>query len=82
MRKIMLAAVVAMSMLCSCTDEDGTRRALEKQGFTDIRTEGYAFYACSDNDNYATKFTAKNPNGQTVSGVVCCGVLKSCTVRW
>lgn len=80
--KIILVIGLALSSLTGCTDEDGTRRALQQQGFYDIKTEGYAFFSCSNADSFATKFTAKNPAGQTVSGVVCCGWLKSCTVRW
>lgn len=77
-----LIAFFLMFAMCSCTDEDTTREVLQKQGFTDIKTEGYALMSCSDDDTFKTKFTAKNPNGVYVSGVVCCGIMKSCTVRW
>lgn len=83
MNKTLFVTLVSVVLFAiGCTDEDGTRHALEQQGFYDIRTEGYAWFGCSDSDNFATRFTAKNPNGQPVSGVVCCGMLKSCTVRW
>lgn len=31
---------------------------------------------------FQTGFVAKNPAGKRVEGVVCCGVLKACTVRF
>lgn len=66
-----------------CTDEAEARRVLDDQGFTDVQTTGYAWGACSDDDTSHTGFTAKNPKGKPVAGVVCCGlVAKACTVRW
>jgi hypothetical protein len=67
-------------LLCSCTDEDGSRKALSAAGFSQITFEGYSFTGCGQDDTYKTEFTAKNPNGVTVSGVVCCGILKGCTI--
>ncbi len=75
--------IVAISLVLSCTDELASRRALENQGFTEIRWTGYEFMACSEDDTYHTGFSAKNSQGKMVSGVVCCGlVMKACTVRW
>jgi hypothetical protein len=64
----------------SCSDASEARRVLSASGFTDIDAGGYAWFECGD--TFATKFTAKNHLGQTVSGAVCCGWLKSCTVRF
>jgi hypothetical protein len=80
MKNILL--IILGLTLCSCTDEDATIRTLSNSGYTQITTEGYAFFGCGEDDTYATAFTAKNPHGDTVSGVVCCGLLKSCTVRF
>jgi hypothetical protein len=33
-------------------------------------------------DNFATGFTAKNPQGRQVFGTVCCGIMKACTIRF
>jgi hypothetical protein len=74
--------VLGLLFLAACTDEPASRKALESQGFTDIRFTGYEAFACSEDDGFHTGFTAKNPQGRQVSGVVCCGLLKSCTVRW
>jgi len=68
--------------LTSCTDEGRTRSTLHSIGFTDVQTQGYDMWACSEDDSYSTQFTATNPQGQRVSGAVCCGLLKNCTVRF
>lgn len=69
-------------LLAGCTAEDDSRRALESSGYSDIEVGGYAWLSCGKDDSFSTRFTAKNPAGQTVSGAVCCGWLKSCTVRF
>lgn len=83
MKRIMMLSLAAM--VASCTDEDAARDTLMKQGFSDVTTQGYDWTACGKDDATATKFTATNPKGQRVSGVVCCGLgplSKGCTVRW
>lgn len=70
-------------LLTSCTNKDDAIDALDKSGYTNITTEGYGWFACSKDDFYSTKFTATNPNGKEVSGVVCNGILfKSSTIRF
>lgn len=69
-------------MMFACTNAPATVDTLEKAGFTDVHAGGYSAFACSDDDTYATNFTATNPQGQKVSGTVCCGVFKNCTIRW
>lgn len=82
MKRLAFLFFVLFTLCSACTDEDAARSALTKQGFTDINVGGYAFMSCSDDDTFKTKFSAKNPNGVRVDGVVCCGIMKSCTVRW
>ncbi len=74
--------VLAFLIGAGCTDSAGTRRALHNNGFTAVQVGGYAFFGCGKDDSFATHFTAVNPTGQTVSGVVCCGWWKNCTVRF
>lgn len=78
--KKLLVGLALLSM--SCTDEEGSHRALKNSGFTDIEFTGYSPFACSKDDNFSTGFRAKNPRGQMVSGTVCCGILKDCTIRF
>ena len=47
-----------------------------------VKFTGYDAFSCSQDDTFHTGFVAKNPKGDTVKGTVCCGVLKSCTVRF
>ena len=79
---LFIAAVVIAPLLVACTNEPRAREVLDEQGFTDVTITGYVWAACSDDDATHTGFTATNPKGKKVSGVVCCGWLKSCTVRW
>lgn len=85
MRPVTMAAVLGLSALfAGCfTGDDEARRAAEAAGMSDVRLDGTAWFACnSDQDKTGLRFTATNPRGQRVSGVVCCGILKGCTVRW
>ncbi|GAC1393284.1 MAG: hypothetical protein NVS3B10_00590 [Polyangiales bacterium] len=77
-----ILTTLAISFAVSCTDETASRRALEDSGYTEVRFTGYVAFSCGRDDNFSTGFVAKNPAGRTVSGVVCCGLFKSCTVRF
>lgn len=65
----------------ACNNDAEAHRALDNSGFSDINLRGYAFWGCGESE-VGTKFQAKNPKGNYVEGVVCCGVVKSCTVRF
>ncbi len=69
-------------LLCACSSPDESRRTLDNAGYTDIETTGWEPFACGEKDTFSTGFRATNPSGQRVSGVVCCGVIKRCTVRF
>lgn len=79
--KAKLLAALAVCLM-ACTDEGNTIRTLEAHGFTAIKTTGYEPFACGDSDTFSTGFSAKNHAGVYVQGVVCCGMWKSCTVRF
>lgn len=56
---------------------------LTSSGFTEIELRGLANpFACGQDDLYRMNFKAKNAMGSVVEGVVCCGLAKSCTVRF
>lgn len=74
--------VAAATTLTGCTDAPKATRTLEQAGYTDIETRGYSFFGCGEDDTFRTKFTAKNPAGQKVDGVVCSGWLKGGTIRF
>ena len=57
------------------------RRALDSSGFSEIELEGWVPFSCAEHEA-VQGFKAKSPKGTAVRGVVCCGVFKSCTVRF
>ena len=81
MKKLLM--ILATLALASCTNYDDGKRALDAEGFTEVQFTGYGWLACSEDDFYHTKFTAKNASGKRVSGVVCSGLLfKNATIRY
>lgn len=69
--------------LSSCrVSEEESKRVLVNSGYTQIELKGVALFSCSDDDGFSRKFTAINPRGERVDGTICCGLLKSCTVRF
>lgn len=80
MKNILIAAILCFA-LHACTDDNRAKRILEEQGYTNVAITGYSLFACSEDDIYATGFTATSPNGHAVKGTVCCGALKNCTIR-
>ena len=79
MRQIIFATL----LLASCaTYESEVIEVTSKQGLRNVSVGGFAHMSCSKDDKTGRKFTATNSGGQQVSGVVCCGVWKGCTIRW
>lgn len=59
------------------------KAAVEAQGFSDVRVGEWEAFSCGQGDTLSRRFTAKNPAGNRVSGIVCCGMFfKGCTIRW
>ncbi len=79
-------ALVAASVGLAGCNEDNAHNAVRSMGFTDIKTEhslATGFVKCGEREGFFSyDFTAKNPNGQAVSGYVCQGPLKGSTVRF
>jgi len=72
----------AVALLSGCAaDPEHARRALEAQGLRDIQLGRYPWFQCGDSDSFNMAFTARSADGKPVEGAVCCGWLKSCTVR-
>jgi len=84
MKKHIILALLLTSFLASgCSSQSDANRALKGAGYTNIKTDGYDFFACGGDDFFHTKFTANNPVGNKVSGTVCSGLLfKSATIRF
>lgn len=81
-----LVGIVTMMWLSAVggctTDEVETRDTLENSGFSQIEVGDFTFFGCGHGDKYGREFRAVNPVGKHVNGIVCCGYMKSCTVRF
>ena len=81
-----VAMVVILGGLAICnssTDiDDRALGVLDAAGFSQVELEGIAWLSCGEHDTFSRKFSATNPRGRRVSGVVCCGYSKMCTVRF
>lgn len=84
MKKIIavLVAIFMMFTLTACDNPQEARRTLVNAGFKDIQAGGYDLFACGKDDFFSTRFTATNPSGVKVNGVVCSGFFKGSTIRF
>ena len=78
-----LLAIGLLLALAACSDPRGTIEAAEAMGLKEVQPQGYAFFGCSEDDFYHTKFTAKSASGKQVTGVASAGLFfKGTTVRF
>lgn len=63
-------------------DMSSATKTLRQNGYTNVQTHGYGFFECSQNDKFATKFSATSPSGYYVTGTVCSGFFKGSTIRF
>lgn len=84
MKKVSKLSLLLVGILTpGCTDATTATKALQAQGFTEVHIIGWGGpWECSDSDQFSTRFSAKNPQGQQVEGTVCSGWFKGATVRW
>ncbi len=81
--KTILALLIVLGIAgTGCTDDERSKQTLEDYGFTRIEITGYEPWKCGDDYTYSTGFTADNPQNRRVRGVVCCGMVKGCTVKF
>ena len=82
MKKLILIIAVGL-LFGGCTNEDGAKTFLEKQGYTNVEMTGHCWFGCSDDDSVSTGFKATNMNGVTITGCVCEGMIgKNKTIRF
>lgn len=90
--KWLMSLVVVVMLGCSSSQSTSTPQpappskqvyVLEKLGYKNIQLSTADPWACSEDDSWlnSSSFTATGPNGP-ISGTVCCGWLKGCTVRY
>ena len=84
--KSLFSLFVIFFVLCffvtSCDGGASSEVLLEEQGYTNVQITGYNPFACSEDNFYKYNFTAINPNGKQVKGVVCSAPLKGYTIRF
>lgn len=83
MIKKLLSIIALTLLLTGCYNSNDAQKALQSEGLTQVQVTGHAWFACADDDFYATSFTAINVHGKQVSGAVCSGfIFKNSTIRW
>lgn len=81
MKKLLITLLIS-SFFSSCTKEDSATIALKQAGYHPIKVGGYGFFNCSEDDVFATRFTAySNDSSMIVKGCVCEGFFKGKTIR-
>lgn len=80
--KTLIAILLCSILLTSCSGASTSEILLEEQGYSNVEIQGFNVFACSQDDLYRYNFTATNPNGKTVKGVVCSAPLKGSTIRF
>jgi len=80
MKRLLIVPVIFA--LVGCSAPGSAVETLTEQGYTNIETHGHAWFACSQDDVFKTKFTATSPSGHKVKGAVCKGWLKGSTIRF
>jgi hypothetical protein len=63
------------------TDEQVAKKALDRNGYTDIQMTGYDFFGCSKGDFFHTGFSGKDSKGNEVRGTVCSGLFRGSYIR-
>ncbi len=83
---VVFSAIKTPAALAEMTrgDESRVRNTLSSMGFKDASLRPASWTVCGKDDSLfsSNDFTATNPLGTQVSGTVCCGFMKGCTVRF
>lgn len=73
--------LIVMCIPYACTQPDYTKRVLRQSGYTNVEITGWRPFAKSKDDTFSTGFKATSPSGESVTGVVSCGIFKGGTIR-
>lgn len=69
-----------------CAVEGGRfKTTIRQEGLYESVQGPYDFWECGYGDTWVSSFTAKRPTPEgtlSVSGTMCCGMMKGCTIRW
>lgn len=80
---VVTAALFLVFQLCGACSADAGKamRALGATSLTEVRLGSYPYFQCGTGDVFNSAFSAVDTHGAPVSGAVCCGWFKGCTVR-
>lgn len=82
LNSVLVALAFIAMLLSGCTvPQDDLLRVLHAAGYSKVQVTGYRPFACSEDDQFHTGFTAVGPTGASVTGTVCSGFLKGNTIR-
>jgi|DEB0MinimDraft_3_1074331.scaffolds.fasta_scaffold330730_2 hypothetical protein len=77
-----VAVLVSVAFVMTTDPEAQAVHAAESAGLTEVNVEGWAWFGCGEDDDFRYNVSATNINGDHVDATVCCGIVKSCTVRY
>jgi hypothetical protein len=79
-----LQIIILAALFQRCIVSDGeAKTAIVRAGFAKPVITGSNWVACREGDKMiGADFEAINASSQKVSGTVCCGILKGCTIRF
>lgn len=78
---VVLAVIMVLSYPFWWVSDEDVVETASSYGMTSVQPDGYAFFQCAKSEAIGVSFTATNPNGKPVHGVVCCGLL-TCGIRF
>ncbi len=78
--------LILLVLLTGCAVDEATfQRVMADEGYVDAVNNGWEPFGCGKDDTFRSGFSATRelPDGtrRAVSGSVCCGFFKDCTVR-
>ena len=79
---LLTIAFVGILSWMAWPDSEDADLAARSAGNAQVQLGGWAYFKCGADDLRGWYFSAVNAQGNQVAGVVCCGALKGCTVRY
>ncbi len=58
------------------------QKVFDAYGFTNAKVGDRSWFGCGNDYTYSHEFTAVSPRGVEVSGTICCGISKGCTLKF
>jgi hypothetical protein len=78
----LLALIIVATPFACVVSNDNLQRATKPLGITEAKVTGFSWFGCGEDYVTHGEFEGKSAKGEPVSGVVCCGVFKGCTLKF